>query len=72
MEFPVIWTVWLTGVSLTGTGYTEFDIQTRRSPVNGSPVNKFRREVPVNRTVPLMGTEFISIIEYIFRLKNEH
>jgi len=27
----------------------------------GSPVNEFRREVPANRTVPLTGTECISL-----------
>jgi len=30
-----------------------------RSSDNGRPVNKFKREVPVNRTVPLTGTECI-------------
>ncbi len=30
-----------------------------RSPVIGSLVNKFKREVPVNRTVQLSGTECI-------------
>ncbi len=32
-----------------------------RSPVNRTPVNKFRKEVPVNRTVPLTRTECIPV-----------
>jgi len=34
-------------------------VRLTRSPVNGSLVNKFRREVPVNWTVLLTGTECI-------------
>jgi len=54
VQFPVNRTV-----RLTGTEYTKFDIRTTRSPDNGSPVNEFRREVPVNQTVLLLGTECI-------------
>ncbi len=48
--FPVIGTVPfpLTSVRLTGAKYTEFVNGTSLCPVNGSPVNEFRREVPVN------------------------
>jgi len=60
---PVIRIVQLTGVRLTGMEYTLFLtrllVRLTRSPVNGSPVNEFRREVPVNLTVPLTGTECI-------------
>ncbi len=41
---------------LMGTEYTKFVNRTTGSPVNGNPVNEFRKEVPVYRTVPLSGT----------------
>jgi hypothetical protein len=37
---------------------TKFDIRT-----TGSPVNKFRREVPVNRTVRLTEKESITLLK---------
>jgi len=73
MVFPVIGTVLLTSVWLTGTEYTKFVngtpfVPLTRSPVNGGPVNEFRREVPVNGTVPLTGTECTTFyLEVLFK-----
>jgi hypothetical protein len=38
-------------------------VRLTRSLVNRSPVNKFRREVPVNWSIPLTGTE-CTILKY--------
>jgi hypothetical protein len=67
MQFPINRTVRLTGVPLTGvrltgTEYTNLisgqqGVQLTRSPDDGSLVNKFRREVPIYRTVGVYAKE---------------
>jgi len=41
-----------------------------RSPVKGSPVNKFRREDPVNQTVLLTGMECVIKMKTTFLSRN--